>query len=470
MTDNEYDVVVVSDLHMSTGYNARTGTFHRNEDFFYDGAFERFVDHLIVRSGTEHRRWRLVIMGDFVDFLQVDLPSSDHAITSSPSTVEKLGIIARGHPGVFEALARFIAAGNIVDIMAGNHDIEFVWPEVQQHFRSLVARSTDADTGAAIRFHPWFLYLPGMAYLEHGHQYDSLNSFATVMRPFLPQQPDRIELPLGSFFVLYLFNYIEAIDPFADNIKPATRYFSWAMRNHPILALTTVGYYLSFFVRSLGKTSKLTQAEQAERREQYRHMVVESYATEQGLPPATVVKLDKLAAVSSVASHWHQIRALLFPAIFPSVSVLAALITAYRILKRLKSLERSLLTLVLSGAGMFWREQRLRSSATQGGGYLLIAANRIHDVLSQVDAGVPAYVFGHTHRAEQYPLIDADNAPRYFNTGTWTPLVPQTFDLLGNRERFTFVQITRDPANGDVIPRLLIWNDAANRAEPFLVM
>ena len=470
MNQNEYDVVVVSDLHMSTGYNARTGTFHRNEDFFYDGAFARFIDHLIDRAATERRRWRMVIMGDFVDFLQVDAPESSEAITSSATTVAKLDIVARGHPGVFEALARFIDAGNIVDIVIGNHDIEFVWPAAQEHFRSLVARSTDADVAPAITFHPWFLYLPGMAYLEHGHQYDSLNSFATLMRPFLPHQPDRIELPLGSFFVLYLFNYIEEIDPFADNVKPATRYFSWAMRNHPIQAIATVGYYLHFFIRSLRKTSDLSSDEQAARHEQYHREVVVPYAASQGLPAATVVKLDKLAAVSALSNRWRQLTALLLPSLASGIGIIAGLVTAYRILRRMGSLERSVLTLALSAAGLFWREQRLRQSATSGGGYLLIAANRIHELLSEVDAAVPAYVFGHTHHVEQYPLADVDDAPRYFNTGTWTPLVPQTFDLLGHRERFSFVQITRDPANDEVLTRLLIWNDAANRAEPLLLM
>jgi UDP-2,3-diacylglucosamine pyrophosphatase LpxH len=470
MDQPRYDVVVISDLHMSNGYNARTGTFHRSEDFFYDGAFARFIDHLIARTETEPRRWRLVILGDFVDFLQVETPPSEHPISSSPSTITKLDIIARGHPGVFEAFGRFIAAGNLVDIVIGNHDIEWVWPEAQAHFRALVARSAGADVGRAITFHAWFLYLPGMAYLEHGHQYDSVNSFETLMRPFLPHLPDRIELPLGSFFVLYLFNYIEAIDPFADNVKPATRYLGWAMRNHPILALTSVGYYLQFFIRTLRKTSDLSFEEQAARRATYRREVVEPYAAAQGLSAAVVVEIDKLAAVPAVSSRWRQLKALFLPSVGPGLGTVAAIIATYRILRRLDPPARSLFSLALGAAALFWREQRMRQSATRGGGYLLLAANRIHELLAREDADVPAYIFGHTHHAEQYPLVDADHTPRYFNTGTWTPLVPQTFDLLGNRERFTFVQITHDPATGEVLPRLLIWNDAANRAEPLLLM
>lgn len=33
-SSDEPDIVIVSDLHMSSGYNRRTGTYDRNEDFF----------------------------------------------------------------------------------------------------------------------------------------------------------------------------------------------------------------------------------------------------------------------------------------------------------------------------------------------------------------------------------------------------------------------------------------------------
>ena len=39
------------------------------------------------------------------------------------------------------------------------------------------------ETGASdlvsprVRFHPWFYYDPGVAWIEHGHQYEASNSF-----------------------------------------------------------------------------------------------------------------------------------------------------------------------------------------------------------------------------------------------------------------------------------------------------
>ena len=36
------ELVVISDLHLSTGYNEKTGKYSRNEDFFFDEEFKRF--------------------------------------------------------------------------------------------------------------------------------------------------------------------------------------------------------------------------------------------------------------------------------------------------------------------------------------------------------------------------------------------------------------------------------------------
>jgi UDP-2,3-diacylglucosamine pyrophosphatase LpxH len=463
--DDGHDIVIVSDFHMSSGYNRRTGTFSRNEDFFYDAAFSRFVDKLIAQANSERRHWRLVILGDFVDFLQVEQQQQSQ-LTSSADTVEKLSAIARGHSAVFAALGRFIDAGHVVDLVIGNHDIEFIWPAAQEHFKALVAEHASADVAGKIIVHPWIFYVPGMVYAEHGQQYDIYNSFATLMQPQLPSDPRLIELPLGSFFVLYLFNHIERLDPFADNVKPATRYLAWALRTHPIVGLASLGYHLQFFVRVLRKASTLTAEQQQVRREAYRRDFVEPYAAELGLPVATLIELDRLAAVPAMSNHWRQVEALLVRPLIPGVPMLAGVTAIYRATKRLRPGLRSFLMLAAGIAGLLWRERRLLRPATQPGSYLFAAVRQIHEQLAKAGAAVPAYVFGHTHTAEQYPLTDADDGPRYLNTGTWTPLVPHAFDLVSTRERFSFVQITRDPANGQVQAALMLWNDAAERVEP----
>lgn len=462
----EHDLIILSDLHLSAGYNRRTGTYDRNEDFFYDAAFSRFIDVLLQRAHSEGRAWQLVILGDLADFLQVELPERRAGLTSAPTSVAKLEVIARGHPDFFRALARFVAAGFPVAIVIGNHDIELIWPEVQARFRALLAEHGAVAVEQRVTFHPWIFYRPGLVYAEHGQQYDGVNSFATLLQPQLPYRPEVIELPFGSFFVLYLFNYIERLDPFADNVKPVTRYLIWALRTRPIKVLATFGYHLRFFSRVLRKTSPLTRAQQQARRERYRREVLRPAAATIGLPPDVLEAIDRLAAVPALSSRWRQIVALWFDPLLAGGPLALVLWSLYQAVRRLRAPRRSWLALIGALAGLLWRERRLMRPATDPGGYLHRAARAIDELLTAHGLAVPAYVFGHTHTAERAPLRSQDEMPRYFNTGTWTPIVPQTFDLLGTRERFTFVQITRDPHSGAVLPELLVWNDAAGRIEP----
>ncbi len=158
------------------------------------------------------KRWRLIIAGDFIDFIGMAILPRDRAFDTPPSEEElahglgnasdhgrvKLQAVAARHPGVFQALAAFVAAGHALTIVHGNHDVEFHWDGVKQEMRDLLGRLSclagdDAEAfQARIEFAPWFYYVGGVAYVEHGHQYDTLCSTANVMAPMSPLDPRRI--------------------------------------------------------------------------------------------------------------------------------------------------------------------------------------------------------------------------------------------------------------------------------------
>ena len=451
------DVVGISDLHIAAGYDERTGTFSRTEDFFYDGAFARFLDHL-EKSG---RRWRLVLLGDIFDFLQVELgppPTADQDLdVSEATTLAKLERMARGHPELFAALGRFAAAGFPVDVLPGNHDVELIRPATQARFRELVAHASGRpEAGANIAFHPWFLLLPGLLYAEHGHQYDDVNSFLTQLEPFVDGDSDRIDLPLGSYFVSHLFNRIEEIDPYADNVKPVTAYPLWALQTHPLRFLRTLGAHLRLLYAVLSHTRDLGPRERGAIRERYHATTVAAHAAALGLRAETLVGIDKLAAVPAMASQRRQLRAMLLRPLLYAVPALAALIAIYTSLGRGF---RSFFLFAAGVAGLYWRERTPTNV-----NHLHRAAARIDDLLRAEGKGVAAYVFGHSHVAEQFALSRDLRPPLYLNSGSWTPSVPSAFDLLGGRESFSFVQITHAP-DGRPVARLMLWNDAAGRPE-----
>lgn len=160
-------------------------------------------------------RWRLVIAGDFIDFVGMAIRAPSGSVGAEPSDEElahglgnaaddgrvKLRAVVARHRGVFEALADFVADGHAVTIVHGNHDVEFHWDAVKDDLRALLVDLAGRAVGersprldgmtSRIEFAPWFYYVGGVAYVEHGHQYDTLCSTEHVMAPMSPRDPRR---------------------------------------------------------------------------------------------------------------------------------------------------------------------------------------------------------------------------------------------------------------------------------------
>jgi UDP-2,3-diacylglucosamine pyrophosphatase LpxH len=289
---HQYDLLIVSDLHLSEGRNPQTGAISPLEDFLFDEEFARFLRYQIKAGRNAGRRWHLIINGDFIDFLQVvstditeefreylgaasagealsrlrfDRSRPGYGFSCGPKeTVCKLWKVMDGHALFFESLAGFLAEGHRLSVTKGNHDAEWFFAEVQGAFvpklRRIYAASLKHETTATahhvlerfdatcadggVQFLDWFYYEPGSLWVEHGNQYDEVNCFKYWLALQVPKarhvaagREDEIDLPWGSLFVRYLFNKVELDEPMADNIKPQTAFIRWFLMTHPILAL-----------------------------------------------------------------------------------------------------------------------------------------------------------------------------------------------------------------------------------------
>src|SRR5262249_25795946 len=178
-----WDYLLVSDLHLRGGFHNRTeGLYHFDEEF---ADFLRY--YRLHRAAA--RPWRLIIGGDFIEFLYItDVPDTGEPLlrgatfhdseyrygagTEAVKSRRKLDTILRSsHPQLLLALARFVAEGNEILLLRGNHDIEMSWPEVQDHFRRLVAEHHPEEfsymamkeaVAQRIQFPQWFWYTPGL--------------------------------------------------------------------------------------------------------------------------------------------------------------------------------------------------------------------------------------------------------------------------------------------------------------------
>jgi UDP-2,3-diacylglucosamine pyrophosphatase LpxH len=395
LTEN---LIIVSDLHLASGIK-----LNRQEDFFSDAAFARFIDHLLRRAAEEHRTWRLLLLGDVFDFLHIpefSPGSSNHPLAET--ALAKLDQIAAGHPEFFEALGRLAAAGFPLDFMPGNHDIELLFAPVQQHLTDLLTRFSP-QAALSIRFYPWIYYLPGLLYAEHGQQHHDLNTFPLLLGLAQQKTYTSKNLPVGSHFDTYLYALLNRLVPQVECIKPPLAVLRQAVRAHPVAFLTAARLHLSFF-NVLMRVIFYQPA--------HDEQLLEPYAAEIGLDHATLVTLSRLSSVSSLS-----------------------------ILKRLL-------------------RKTLPQKKPGEGDYLQQAARNIHQILKAADLNVRYYVFGHSHTAGQFPL-SPDGTAWYLNCGTWTTLPPEACPAPAHPQPLTFVEVSRETA------QLWSWDDAAGESRPF---
>lgn len=493
----EHNLLIVSDFHLSEGLDSESGKFSRLEDFLFDDAFARFLryhEEVKAQPRFGDRPWLLVINGDLFDCLQVvSLPDEGRLLrtvrgverqkelrinerdyglgTTAEESEWKLKQIAQGHQRFFAAIGWFAAHGNHVAVAKGNHDIELHWVQVQERFVKEVERAyvrerlmlnsgppvTSEELKARVHFYPWFYYEPGCVYVEHGCQYEAANHFRDYLNPVLPDDPKRIELPWGSLFVRYLFNKVEDVHPFADNIKPATRYLAWAFKKDPLQAIEVLVTRGWVFLRAFWNVMRKTAAS-AFRSTRGSESPVEARSPRHydavPLPPRVTYKIAALAQ-RQVDAPWREWVA---SAIQGLLSLLMTLITITFVALAGLTLTGDLgwMTIVYLGAAVlayFLRRGLKRSFAYLfESNYLLYAARELEQILKPAHA-VRYIVLGHNHRATVERLGQA----WYVNTGAWVPVYEEEGPIEG-REELTFFRLAW---GYEGTPELLHWDDAA---------
>lgn len=484
------NLLIVSDLHLSEGWDLETGRTSRLEDFFRDGAFARFLNyHERVKNQPRFGGlpWLLVLNGDIFDFLQVvSLPEEGMPLrtvkgvshwaeltanereyglgTTARESEWKLKQIAKGHQRFFATLGRFVAQGNRVAVVRGNHDVELHWEQVRERFvieakRAYVRQRLREGVGPPLtlavcrermRFYPWFFYEPERVYIEHGGQYEAANHFRDFLNPVLPEDPERIELPWGSLFVRYLFNKIEDIHPFADNVKPLTRYLGWAFRKNPIKALEVLLGRGWVFQQALWKAGRKATFSAMRTGDQ-----------EASVHQATSLPLELQEEIKGLARRrtedgWRSGVGPLLEGMISLVTLLIigafAIMAAATLFLDQRPWWTTVTYLAMAILATFLRHELRRSLAhLSSEDYLTEIARELEQILGRAQ-GASVIVLGHGHR----PVIERLEDAWYVNTGTWIPMYEKEGPVEG-REVLTFLRLSREHEG---IPELLEWDDA----------
>jgi UDP-2,3-diacylglucosamine pyrophosphatase LpxH len=179
-------LLVFSDVHLGSDLNDRGSSPRRSAEVDQD--LVQLVRHYL-QAPPASGRWRVVIAGDFIDFIGMSVEPSDGALgtdltdeerehglgSSSEHAREKLRRVVQRHPETFDALADLVQEGHALTLVHGNHDIEFHWEDVQKDFTQELCRRAESkqderafDAGefcSRINFEPWFYCWNEVAYI-----------------------------------------------------------------------------------------------------------------------------------------------------------------------------------------------------------------------------------------------------------------------------------------------------------------
>jgi UDP-2,3-diacylglucosamine pyrophosphatase LpxH len=235
--------LVISDLHLADIEDHPDGwKAYKSSRFAFDEDLDQLIKSFSEQSDNGDGL-TLILNGDIFDFDLITLSPEDPPWpttrferrrvlnSSAEKSAWKLQQMLAHHPRFIEVLADFLAAGHRLVYVMGNHDREFHYPEVQQVFIDALEKSAQ-DRGKSLlqgrlRFEPWFYYVPGEIYAEHGHQYDLYTSYRYQLWPVVTIKDEQVIAlnmgnvsnrylltrmgffnPIGGDFILNLFAYL----------------------------------------------------------------------------------------------------------------------------------------------------------------------------------------------------------------------------------------------------------------------
>jgi UDP-2,3-diacylglucosamine pyrophosphatase LpxH len=456
MADSQ-NILVVSDLHFGEELLPGATAERRRAVDLGAEAFREFLRYHGVRR-IDGRPWRLVIAGDLFDFMSVVVPGSA-ALPARSADERRFGLarsvkagvprmarICENHRPLLADMVKFAAAGHTIDIVVGNHDVELLAPEVVAELeRHLRLAGADDRVMTRIRVVPWFVYVPGVAWIEHGHVYDEGCSFEFNLAPTDPKD-GKLVFNADYAATRYLAASVPEIDPHGIEEWSFWGYLRYAWEQG---ARSFGRLWLAYMRFSWSLVTARTLHQSLRRRDRRRRVHRErlaQVAAAGGLKVETASAIDRLARTPLTVS-WRRLGRMLQMDRFGLV-----IGTTLAILLMLISLP---LTYALVGAAACvvaaqgvqrWLGKHLVTSQLP----MRAVPQRIRKL---VDA--PVVVFGHTHDPRWQPLRGGGV---YINSGTWLPATRP-----GLRRSFTHVLIQPRGATQPLV-ELRQWREGSSVA------
>lgn len=413
------DLLIISDLHL--GEALRPGVPLSVDAAEREDALVEFLEHYRSRGA-----WKLVINGDMVDFLSMTLRPAEmgHLVGLHPddhhygvaqradSAALQLRHVLDEHKRFVQALSDFVASGHELALVIGNHDAAFHFGAVRAVFLSALADAwrphpdhvrTASELEEVVHFHDWFLHEQGVAWIEHGHQYDAYCSFEHQLDPLAPER-DELDPTISGVAMRYVSNHFI---PHGENAE------TWSFSGYLAFAFTSgklgevVRAYAAMSSRLLQRAVRRRQ-ELASRRKQHLSRLRE-LARRARLPEWKLAIVDQQRRRPASTNVREVLSALMLDRLLLTLGTLAVLLGALVLPMTWGWALVAVVTAASVALGvdrwLAWTredvqpQQRMRRTA-----------GLIRRMLA-----APVVVMGHAHDAVLERSVDGI----YVNTGTW---------------------------------------------------
>lgn len=463
-------LLVFSDVHLGSDLNEQdTGHVVRRSHRIDRDLVDLLRYYLKEKPAGD--RWRIVIAGDFIDFIGMAVGPGDEALATELTREEeehglgnssdhariKLRRVADRHADVFEALAAFVAEGHVLTVVHGNHDVEFHWDEVKSDFREVLlghatkrmAQSgtiTDPSFLDRIEFNPWFFYWNGVAYIEHGHQYDPFCVTEHFMAPLSPLDPRRVARGFCDVLLRHVVRPTRGMPEHGHETTGLGYYLSFGARlGFGGMARLAVRFARAVLELFRLRKEHLSDATDTLRKEHERRVAL--------LAEATRIGVDRVRALTAMQAMpiTRSIRGILASVLLDRLAV---------------ALAASMLLVAFAILGAFHGHFLYGSLGVLGAWFL---AHKHLSSLRHVDPAeemairatnlarlLPAafVVMGHTHTPARVPVNDG--ASTYINLGSWAEDEPEPETTNAYRAARTHLVIRME--DGKPVAKLMAWD------------
>lgn len=451
------NILVVSDLHFGEELLPGASSERRHAVDLGASAFREFLRYHTVRR-RDGRPWRLVIAGDLFDFMSVFVGSLPERPAKTADErryglgrgvmpgVERLKQICAIHRPLLADLAAFAAAGHSVDIIVGNHDIELLAPEVAAELvRQLGLAGASERALSRISVVPWFIYIPGVVWIEHGHVYDEGCSFEFNLAPMDPKD-GWLVYNADYAAVRYLGSAVPDLDPHGIEEWSFWGYMRYAMGQgvgHMGKLWLAYGRFVKalFSARALHRSFKRRDRRRREHRARLAHV-----AEQGGLSFETASAIDRLSRTPLTVSTRRLGRMLMLDRFGLGLGLVVTIIALLVLVPVLWALVGAVLAVLVVAGITRWLGRHMVTSQLP----MRAVPQRLRKF---VDA--PIVVFGHTHDPRWQRLRSGGV---YINCGTWLPATRP-----GIRRSFTHVFLSPSAAGGAPVVELRQWREGTSQ-------